>query len=285
MSGEQPSSAHQPETGRSLLESERRLATLLSNLPGLAYRCKNDKDWTMELVSDGCEALTGYKATELVGVGARTYNSLIHPDDRNRIWHEVQVALTQRLPFRLTYRILAADGREKWVWEQGVGVFSGVELEALEGFITDITELKEAERQYRDIFEGALEGMYRTTPQGRSLAANPALAKMLGYDSAEEFISAITDTAHQLWMEPDERARCMQLLEDHEVVRGFDCQFRRKDGTTVWVSINLRKVSPDEQTVYYEGFIEDITERKRVEGEKAKLEDQLRSVMSSMKPS
>ena len=252
------------------------MATLLSNLPGLAYRCKNDKDWTMELVSDGCEALTGYKATELVGVGARTYNSLIHPDDRNRIWHEVQVALTQRLPFRLTYRILAADGREKWVWEQGVGVFSGVELEALEGFITDITELKEAERQYRDIFEGALEGMYRTTPQGRSLAANPALAKMLGYDSAEEFISAITDTAHQLWMEPDERARCMQLLEDHEVVRGFDCQLRRKDGTTVWVSINLRKVSPDEQTVYYEGFIEDITERKRVEGEKAKLEDRLR---------
>jgi len=164
------------------------LATLLSNLPGLAYRCKNDKDWTMELVSDGCEALTGYKATELVGVGARTYNSLIHPDDRNRIWHEVQVALTQRLPFRLTYRILAADGREKWVWEQGVGVFSGVELEALEGFITDITELKEAERQYRDIFEGALEGMYRTTPQGRSLAANPALAKMLGYFPAQKWI-------------------------------------------------------------------------------------------------
>jgi len=238
----------------------------------MAYRCKNDKDWTMEFVSDGCEALTGYKANELVGVGARTYNSLIHPDDQERIWNEVQEALTQRLPFRLTYRLFAADGRENWIWEQGVGVYSGLELEALEGFITDITErklaediLREAEAKYRNVFEGALEGLYRTTLQGRSLAANPALAKTLGYDSAEELISAISDTTHQLWIHPDERSRCVQLLEDHEIVRGFECQFRRKDGTAVWVSVNLRKVCPDERTAYYEGFIEDITEQKKAQ--------------------
>src|ERR1035441_7025134 len=281
MNGEQSNQAPQSEVERSLGEGERRLKTLLSNLPGMAYLCKNDRDWTMEFVSDGCEALTGYKAANFVGDGARTYNSLVHPDDRQRVWDEVQGALEQNLPYRLTYRIVAADGREKWVWEQGVGVYSGAEVEALEGFITDITELKEAESRYRNIYEGAFEGMYRTTLQGRSLAANPALAKILGYDSAQEFITAITDTTHQLWMEPDERSRCMQLVEDHEVVRGFECQFRRKDGTPVWVSINLRKICPDEQTAYYEGFIEDITERKRMQDALRKSEEKFAKMFLS----
>ncbi len=273
MNGDGPTDAQESGTERTLRENERRLTTLLSNLPGMAYRCKNDRDWTMKFVSAGCEALTGYKGIDLVGVGLPTYNSLIHPDDRDRIWNEVQEALKQGLPFRLTYRILTADGREKWVWEQGVGVYSGTELEALEGFITDISELKEAESQYRNLFEGALEGLYRTTREGKSLAANPALARMLGYDSAQELMSAITDTTHQLWMDPDERSRCVQLLEDHGVLRGFECRFKRKDGTAVWVSINLRKVCPDEETSYYEGFIEDITERKRMEDALRKSEE------------
>src|ERR1700690_1973231 len=123
MNGEQSNQAPQSEVERSLQENERRLKTLLSNLPGMAYRCKNDRDWTMEFVSDGCEAVTGYKAIEFVGAGARTYNSLIHPDDQERIWNEVQEALGLGVRYRLTYRILAADGREKWVWEQGVGIY------------------------------------------------------------------------------------------------------------------------------------------------------------------
>jgi len=265
MNDETPN-AQQSETERSLRENERRLATLFSNLPGMAYRCKNDRDWTMTFVSGGCEALTGYKPTDLVGSGALPYNLLIHPDDRDRIWTEVQEALTQRLPFKLTYRIHTADNQDKWVWEQGVGVYSGVELKALEGFITDITELKEAERKYRDIFEGAFEGMYRTTAQGKSLAANPAMARMLGYDSAHEFVASVNDTTRQLWVDPARRSQLTQLLEGHEFVRGFECQFKRKDGTQLWVSLNIRKVrGPDEQTVYYEGFIDDITGRKCAE--------------------
>src|ERR1039458_4188203 len=142
MNGEVPNNQQPCEAEPGQRETERRLATLLSNLPGMVYRCKNDRNWTMEFVSDGCEALTGYKAIDFVGVGARAYNSLIHPDDRERIWNEVQEAVGQGTPFRLTYRIHAADGREKWVWEQGVGVSAGADQEVLEGFITDITELK-----------------------------------------------------------------------------------------------------------------------------------------------
>ncbi len=143
------------------------------------------------------------------------------------------------------------------------------------GVTRDLSQRKEAEKNYRDIFDGALEGIYRTSPEGKSLAANPALAKMLGYDSPEEVVSVIDDSAHQVWLDPDERARCVALMEEQGSVRGFECQFKRKDGTAVWVSSNSRKVcGADGRTIYYDGFIQDITERKRAEGEKARLEAQ-----------
>ncbi len=122
------------------------LATLLGNLPGMVYRCRNDRGWTMEFVSEGARELTGYLPAELVGSARASYGQLIHRDDRDRVWSEVQVALVERRPFEFRYRILAADGSEKWVWERGRGVFAADgQLEALEGFITDITELKRAE--------------------------------------------------------------------------------------------------------------------------------------------
>jgi PAS domain S-box-containing protein len=100
---------------------------------------------------------------------------------------------------------------------------------------------------------------------------------MLGYESAEEVVSVIDDSAHQVWLDPKERKRCAAVLEEHGSVRGFECQFKRKDGTGIWVSINGRKVcGADGGTPYYDGFIEEITDRKRVEGERARLEDQLR---------
>lgn len=124
-----------------LQESRRRLATLMNNLPGMAYRCQNDPQWTMEFVSEGCLELTGYRAEALMDNNERSYASLIHPEDRWLVWESVQKALAKRKPFQITYRILTADGREKWVWEKGEGIFDDAgTVIALEGFITDITE-------------------------------------------------------------------------------------------------------------------------------------------------
>ena|ERR1039458_4521818 len=95
MKSEEPIRLQRTDNNPHQREKERRLATLLSNLPGMVYRCRSDRKWTMEVVSDGCEALTGYKAIDLVGVDAPTYNSLIRSDDRDRIWNEVQEALEQ----------------------------------------------------------------------------------------------------------------------------------------------------------------------------------------------
>ena len=135
------------KTEESLRESERRLATLMGNLPGMAYRCKNDSDWTMEFVSEGCMLLTGYEPDELVGNARIAYREVIHPDDRQEVWDEIQTAIRAQSKFQLTYRIHTLDGEERWVREQGQGVsVNGSELLVLEGLITDITEEKYAEK-------------------------------------------------------------------------------------------------------------------------------------------
>ena len=129
-----------------LNENQRRLSTLLSNLPGLVYRCKNDPDWTMEFISEGCRELTGHTPEELQDNRGISFGQLIHAEDQALVWDTVQAAVREQKPFELMYRIQAADGAEKWVWERGRGIFSDVgELLALEGFVTDITARRQAE--------------------------------------------------------------------------------------------------------------------------------------------
>ncbi len=138
----------QKEAQRAVEESQRTLATLLSNLSGMAYRSKYDSQWTMEFVSTGCFNLTGVVADDLVQNHHRAYAHFIVPEDRQRVWKEVQQAVDQRSPFQLSYRIRSVDGKEKWVWEQGAGIYSpDGDLLHLEGYITDITDLKQRESE------------------------------------------------------------------------------------------------------------------------------------------
>jgi PAS domain S-box-containing protein len=129
-----------------LRESQRALATLMSNLPGMAYRFRNDADRSMEFVSEGCYQLAGYYPEEFIGTRQISLSELTHPDDRDTFCNAVEVALRENRPYQLTYRITSKSGEVKWVWEQGLGVFSeSGELIALEGLITDISEQKRSE--------------------------------------------------------------------------------------------------------------------------------------------
>lgn len=129
---------------RALRERERFLTTLMKNLPGMAYRCENDPAWTMHYMSFGVGPLTGYAAEEFLE-GRIAWGEVIHPEDRERVWEEVQEAVGNGRRFRVEYRIVGRGGRLKWVWEQGTPVCSpSGELEALEGFVTDVTGLKRA---------------------------------------------------------------------------------------------------------------------------------------------
>ena len=139
---------------------QRSLETLISNLPGIAYRCCNDPDWTMKSVGGECEELTGYEPEDLIDNENISYAELIHPSDRDRIWREVQSAVEEQRAFRVTYRIRNAHGDERWVWEQGRAVAEEDGVQVLEGFITDVSDRKRFEDQlYHDIFHDRLTAL------------------------------------------------------------------------------------------------------------------------------
>jgi PAS domain S-box-containing protein len=137
-----------------LIESERSKSVLLSHIPGMAYRCNYDREWTMQFVSAGCFALTGYAPENLLYNRDLTYNDLIVPEYREPIWEEWARTLAKRQPFKYEYEITTAQGERKWVWEMGEGVFNDQgEVEALEGIVLDISERKEMENHLRHHYE------------------------------------------------------------------------------------------------------------------------------------
>ena len=283
--------AEQSRDETSYAEAQRTLLTLMGNLPGMAYCCRNDADWTMLFVSEGCLELTGYAPADLNGNQEISYASLIHPDDQRKVWDDVQAALAAQKRFRLVYRLQTATGGEKWVWEQGHGIFSpDGELLAIEGFVTDITDrvqaeeaLREAELKYRSIFEQAVHGIYRSTPDGRFLAANPAMARMLGYFSPAELIAHCTDIARDFYADPATRARLQTLLAADGKVQGFEARvFCRDRSSIIWMRENIYAVRDGAGALlYYEGSVEDITARKRAEEMLARSEEQYRLLFES----
>lgn len=127
-------------------EQDRFLYTLLKNVPGMAYRCRNDRDWTIEFVSQGASPLTGYSVSAFTRDRSVTWTELMHPEDRERVRRAVREAVARNGPFRVEYRIRTRAGETKWVWEQGRPVHRNGEgpdaSPVLEGFILDITALK-----------------------------------------------------------------------------------------------------------------------------------------------
>jgi len=135
---------------KALLESKRKLTTLMSNLRGMVYRCKADDNWTMEFISKGCYELTGYESWELENNETVSYNSIIFEDDREKVYKTVFDALKKHESFELEYRIKTSKGEIKWVWEKGLGIFEENEEETIEGFITDISERKRIEQSFTE---------------------------------------------------------------------------------------------------------------------------------------
>lgn len=244
------------------------LATLLRNLPGMAYRFVNDGHWTVEYASEGAFDLTGWRPDQLVGNRERTIFNLAHPGDIERSYGTVKTALAEGRPYQLTYRLITQDGGTKWVWEQGQGIFDDEDsVEAVEGFITDITEHKEAqlalkrsERRFRSIFENAIFGIYQSTPDGRFLIMNPASAHILGYDDPDEAVRNINDIATDMYLDPEERDRFLDAIHREGQIPEWISRIRRRDGSVIWVMERSRGVfNTNGGLRYIEGTVRDIT--------------------------
>ncbi len=140
------------------------------------------------------------------------------------------------------------------------------------GTIQDVTEraqataaLHRAETQYRDLVENAVEGVFRTTPDGRFVMANQSLARMLGYDTPEQLIAERVDLERHHYVRPEARARFKQLLDTHGIVQGLEYEARHRNGSTIWLRDHARVVRDLDGTTFYEGMVEDVTNRRRAD--------------------
>lgn len=260
---------------RRLLEDrERMLSTLMSNLKGMVYCCLHDERWTLVFVSGGCHGLTGYAADDLLYNRRISYEEITLEEDRAWVREKIDRAVKLRGQYEVEYRIVHADGGIRWVLERGSPLLNDRgEVEALEGFIQDITSRKlseqaahAAEERYRSIFENAVEGIYQTSPSGQYLNFNPALAHIYGYDSAQDLLRGISDIQKQLYVAPGKRDEFISLMSAQGYVQNFEAQVYRKNGDIIWITENAREVrGPDGHLLFYEGMVQDITERKSFE--------------------
>ncbi len=159
------------------------------------------------------------------------------------------------------------------------------ESSCLSVLATDITAQKQAEeeqlatvQQLQDGFDGALEGIYRVSPDGRLLFANLSLARMLGYDTAQDVLSAIGDVGRDLWADPADRSEYLRVIDELGTVEGFECRLKRRDVAEFWASLNTRKICGRNGDLHYlEGFIQDITDKKAAEKKLRDSEERYRA--------
>ncbi len=248
----------------------------------IVSQATNDGIWDWNLKSGrswrnpGFARLFGYQPEQIVdNVG--WWEERIHPEDRQKVVESIRTVIENgQETWQEEYRFRRADGTYAHVLDRGYLMRDrqGNPTRML-GAILDITTwreteaaLRRTEEKYRSIYENAIEGIYQSTPDGRILSANPALARMFGYASPEEMIAEMNDLANHFYVQPGRRAEFIQLLEQKGTLTGFESEVLRKDGSTMWISENAHAVRDSNGKIqYYEGTIEDVTARKQAEQE------------------
>lgn len=190
---------------RAAEERKRRLETLISNLPGIAYRCVSEPGWPMERADGECERLTGYPASAIESGAISWGKDVIHPDDRADMERVVQQGIEGDGSFECTYRIETADGETKWMWERGRRVSApDSDADILEGFITDVTESKRRERRFEAIFNNTYQFTGLTEPDGTVIEANESALSFAGVDREKAVGTPLWEAG---WFRSNERAR------------------------------------------------------------------------------
>ncbi|HEV3051214.1 MAG TPA: PAS domain S-box protein, partial [Longimicrobium sp.] len=246
----------------------RKLRTLLSILPGMAYRCRNDPQWTLEEVSPGALELTGYPPEALIQ--NPIFADLVHPEDRAGLWDGVQAAVARDEAYRLEYRLVRADGRVRWVAEHGRAVGTGADgTGVLEGYILDVTRHKEVEQalrtgeaQFRAVFEEAPIGMALMNMEGYLVRSNRALQEMLDRPEHELAGTIFSQVTHD-----EDIATDWELFGDLVAGEISDYQttkrFLRGDGIVVWGRLSVALVrAADGGPRWAIMMVEDITDRR-----------------------
>lgn len=278
-----------------LRERERFLRTLISNLPGVVFRCRADAQFTKEFVSDGCLDLTGYRADELVGENAvTTWGELMHPEDRERVFDELRRLLENEQPTsgeqcQISYRLIARDESVKHVRDRFRFVHDSLgKIQALEGFITDITErtladerVRESENRYKLLAENMRDLVCLHDLDGKYLYVSPSSETLLGYTPDELVGTSPYDLFHP---EDVERLRDEAHAKLLKGETGIVIEYRMRDktGEYCWFETMAQTVTASSgEVIQLQTVSRDISKRKEAETETREAQEELAHLLMS----
>ena len=257
-----------------LEESERSKSVLIANLPGVAYRCRYDASWTMEFISQGCLDLTGYAPEDLIENKTVAFSDLIVREYSPKVWKIWEEAILSKASAKLEYRIRTAEGDEKWVFEQGVPLYSSSgEVAFLEGLIIDITDRKRAEAAlnqsntlYEELARQSRTVTWEIDRQGRFTYVSPVGELVLGY-SPEEMVEAMYFYDLSLQEEREVvKEYGLGCMERREEVRGGERRFLTKEGDLLWIAVDgFPLENARGELLGFRGSYRDVTWRKEME--------------------
>jgi PAS domain S-box-containing protein len=280
---------HEVELEQQAHDAERSKVALLANLPGYAYRCRNDAAWTLLYASEGVARITGYSADELVTARTVTYANLMHPEDSRLCRAAAEAALAKREPFEFEYRLRTRNGEERWVWERGQGVFSVTgELLHLEGFIADATERKHAEQRlaesesrFFDFARASGDWFWETDEANRFTWISEKLKDATGHSPERYYGKERTDVGaagseHSM---PSWRSH-RETLKRRDAFRDFRYRMTHADGREIWISTSgVPRFDVRGRFLGYRGVAMDVTREVELERQAREANERLKSAL------
>lgn len=242
-------------------------------MPGVLIVGLNNQG-RITLFNKGCEKLTGYKRQELLG--RSIFTTLLPKEQRSEVRNVFKDLKHTKMPSLYVHDWVTKKGERRTIeWHNTITLDQNGVLASTFSIGIDITEKKKAEAEHRSLFETVPVGLFRTKPGiGEILDVNPALVKILGYPDKETLIKM---KASSFYVDPNTRQQWERKVAKNGVVRGFEAQFRRLDGRLIWVRFSSRAVrNSSGKVIFYEGTLEDITDRKHAQEALAESEERYR---------
>ncbi len=245
-------------------DSRERLNRILDNLPGVAYKCKNNKNWSMTFVSQGSYQLFGFSPEELTEQGTTNFDELIHPDDKESVWQTIQETINKNQNYEVEYRVITKQNELKWVWERGKAVQNNGEV-LLEGFISDITQRKKLEssnEMLSQAVKASTISVIITDPKGIIEYVNPYFEEKTGYRKDEvlgktPYFFRYEDIPVSFYKEQWDK------LKDEKILHG-EFKNKKKNGDPLWEQIDISPIfNKQGKITHYVLLKEDITKKKQ----------------------
>ena len=257
----------------SVLQSEEKFRTLVSNVPGIVFRCELDADWTMHFISETIEQISGYPAADFIANNRRTFTSIIHPDDVDALGITVEEAVAANRPYTTEYRIVTRDGQTRWVLERGQAVTDADGHRVLDGAIFDVTERKTAGDEVAKlaaIVESSDDAIMGAGLNGLITSWNAGAEHIFGYTAEEIMGKPINVLAPPA--QTEEPGTLLRRVLDGEGVAHHETVRVRKDGQIINVSLTVSPMRDGAGSIVgVSAIARDITERKRAEAERERL--------------